>query len=503
MSTNMPESQRHGSLINILFALLAIMSLSLISCDSNDPRFATLTGTVQLINDTGNPANDPVDFSGVTITLFEAVPLDSTLVRINTEYPQIGVQISQETEFDHRGQLPVKSVVTKADGYYSISKVPGGTYNLVFEKAGWGFVYLYNVGAAKDDGTRSGHRKITDPGNTEDSPKTEIADVVLYPEVELPTVIIDSFSFKPGHHYFAANDTDFTAACSFEGGSYVHIKPGKRIRFLSTVITDSNSDLTRFDIDLEAGDQGYTQKWDSIHLLADNVSVSNWSVNHANGGIAVYGDNSSLTNSLISNSNNGVYAQGQNIDMSNLLYRDLSDRAIVLNQSTGSGTLKYFAAASVFLRCEYGVRTQGQAIGITNNYFNRCKNGVVSFSGYHTIQHNNFDMNVNAIVCNGSTIEISKNKFYHNTNSILFSRAYYSSWSNPRIKNNNFYQTSGYAINLNDVTTQNDIDASLNYWKSTDIDALIKDFYDLPALVHVVVYQPKLNNPDTQAGIIQ
>jgi len=44
---------------------------------------------------------DTTDFSGVTVSLNEPVELGTALVRINEEYPNIGVQISQETEFDH------------------------------------------------------------------------------------------------------------------------------------------------------------------------------------------------------------------------------------------------------------------------------------------------------------------------------------------------------------------------------------------------------------------
>ena len=52
--------------------------------------------------------------AGVTVSLYAPVELpvesrmpaaDTALVRINQEYPNIGVQISQETEFDQRERV--------------------------------------------------------------------------------------------------------------------------------------------------------------------------------------------------------------------------------------------------------------------------------------------------------------------------------------------------------------------------------------------------------------
>jgi hypothetical protein len=54
----------------------------------------TLTGTVKL--------EGQRDHSGVTVALYELAELDTSIVRLNQEYPNVAFPIFQVTEFDHR-----------------------------------------------------------------------------------------------------------------------------------------------------------------------------------------------------------------------------------------------------------------------------------------------------------------------------------------------------------------------------------------------------------------
>jgi hypothetical protein len=63
------------------------------------------------------------------------------VVRINQEYPNIGVQISQETEFDHREHEPLYTTLANADGSWKIENVTKGEYNVVAEKDSFGWRY--------------------------------------------------------------------------------------------------------------------------------------------------------------------------------------------------------------------------------------------------------------------------------------------------------------------------------------------------------------------------
>lgn len=97
----------------IMIICLLLPLLILTSCIK--PKTTSLSGTVLLENDTGDANLDPVDHAGVTIALYQPAQLDTTLTRINNEYPTTGVLISQETEFDHRLATPLKTALSGAD----------------------------------------------------------------------------------------------------------------------------------------------------------------------------------------------------------------------------------------------------------------------------------------------------------------------------------------------------------------------------------------------------
>ena len=104
-----------------------------------------MTGTVLLEGEQ--------DHSGITVALYELAELDTTILRYNREYPNVGFPISQATEFDHRFAEVVAETKTKADGTFKIEGIEEGTYNLVAEKAGFGWKYIYNISITKGSNT--------------------------------------------------------------------------------------------------------------------------------------------------------------------------------------------------------------------------------------------------------------------------------------------------------------------------------------------------------------
>ena len=77
------------------YFLLTILSLSL-ACSKHPtaPDTFSLAGTVHL--------EGQEDHSGVTVALYNLVEPDTAVVRLQKEFPFVGVPISQQTEFDHR-----------------------------------------------------------------------------------------------------------------------------------------------------------------------------------------------------------------------------------------------------------------------------------------------------------------------------------------------------------------------------------------------------------------
>ena len=123
----------------VILALLFISFIALVTCHKNPtaPKTGTLTGTVYVEGEQ--------DHSGITVALYKLAELDTTILRYNREYPNVGLSISQATEFEHRLGEVAAEAKTKQDGSFEIDGVEEGTYNLVAEKDGFGWKYLYPV----------------------------------------------------------------------------------------------------------------------------------------------------------------------------------------------------------------------------------------------------------------------------------------------------------------------------------------------------------------------
>ena len=122
-----------------ILTLLFICFIAQGTCHKNPtaPKTGTLTGTVYLEGEQ--------DHSGITVALYKLAELDTTILRYNREYPNVGLPISQATEFDHRLGEVAAEAKTKKDGSFEIDGVEEGTYNFVAQKQGYGWKYVYPV----------------------------------------------------------------------------------------------------------------------------------------------------------------------------------------------------------------------------------------------------------------------------------------------------------------------------------------------------------------------
>ena len=111
------------------YFLLTILSLSF-ACSKSPTRPDTfsLAGTVHL--------EGQEDHSGVMVALYHLVELDTAVVRLQKEFPFVGVPISQQTEFDHRMGEAVYMIKTKSDDSFHFSEV---------EKNIFAYYYLFST----------------------------------------------------------------------------------------------------------------------------------------------------------------------------------------------------------------------------------------------------------------------------------------------------------------------------------------------------------------------
>ena len=80
---------------------------------------------------------EETNHAGITVALYKLAELDTTILRYNREYPNVGFPISQATEFacpvrdkisnrDHRLSEVVVESNTGADGSFKIENVSEG-----------------------------------------------------------------------------------------------------------------------------------------------------------------------------------------------------------------------------------------------------------------------------------------------------------------------------------------------------------------------------------------
>lgn len=504
------------SILHSQFSIILILfiSLLLISCNSSTaPKTGSLSGAVTLVNDTDNPSLDPADFSGVTVAIYRLAVLDTTIVRINQEYPNIGVQISQETEFDHRLQNPVAVATTDPVGSFSLSKLPVGTYNLVAMKQGWGYQYHYQINLSQGENTINSNRvpwsslPATATSRTKES-------IILYPEIVMPAVSHQELTFKHGKHYVFPGNSIIIAPAVIETGAVLRIAPGCDLNFVSSISVLASAGAERFTVTSDAFSYTTTAK-DSIYCF-DKIkltSVDGYTISHAkisnlqNGiqsqaGIIAYEDmvfadggtsivsglaNVTLTHSLIRRFNQ----IGQNFyntaNITNNIYHDNPYKCIL-----------FFEVSAT----------------VTNNYFVKNYIGVQPFRGAVLISNNNFDSNFIGVSPCTSDPQIINNNFYSGTYSIELN-AYLAqtgtiTYCNPYISGNNFFSKSrhlnrqgrnGLYLHDNFYPYGNvlQIQCPNNYWNSmSPIDVIFPTTnYDN------LNYTPIRSIPNPNAGIHQ
>ena len=467
-------------LITVLIALLGLTSCK--SCTK--PNTGSISGSVILENDTADSGLDPIDFTGITISLYQTVGLDTTLVRLNGAYPGIGVTLDQELGFDPTAAEPVFSTTTDAAGDYVFKEVPYGSYNLIGSKDGWGTVFRYDINVANNN-------------------ETSVVNFTMYPLVTLDSYIDSPITFKQDHTYKALNDVSIVGSCSFLGNSRINLARNVQISIFGEITSDIDSGYTHFSpLDTGSGSDEY-YRWNTIKVYSTNQTLHNMFCWGATTGISLLGNDCTVSNSYFRLSDDGIYAGAPRTNILNCSFDRMSSKAVFYDQGVHSPTINHVLENNIIYTCLNGLRTQGQAIRIKNNYFISNSNAIFSFSTfYHIIENNNFDQNETAIICAGTQIPIQFDNFFENPVSIDLSGAWYGGVTQPTMNNNNFYQRTGYAIKVLPLMTQSkDFDATLSYWKATDIDAIIYDNLDYAPVYQRVIYLPKRNQPVANCGI--
>lgn len=485
-----PSRTSHHLQVIVSFSILLIVSSFFTSCTSTTkPKTGSLSGQITLINDTGDQLLDPVDFSGVSVAIYNLAVLDTAIVRINQEYPQIGVLISQETEFDHRLQEPVIVCTTSTEGEYSVDKLTPGIYNVVFIKSGWSVTYLYQV-------------VVTDHGNTE-SPS-----VILYPTRMIQGVVSGSFTFANGRDYLINADCTFVDAVGIENGTQIYLSEGATARFYGNV---------EFD---DSASQESTDAWrvTSSHGIYANNEILDINSHLANS-LVFYQDDISIRNGTISFLSNGIHLDTINASISSMRLRYMGSAisCVQSNVNIGMSSISHTAGTVISVISFNGLLNVSDNIikdgiigvspltsgsySISNNYITGLATAIDTSSNLGAIQHNAFSNNSTDLKLYQAYADVSYNSFYLSLTQTI--RMHYVT---SQISNNNFISTTGYFFNLlsnppSYSSVSNDVDARNNYWKNANFMDFIVDNHSNSICPHTVIVNPKRNTPVPGCGI--
>lgn len=496
-----PSFKKAFPAILILSSLLIMLFLS--GCGGTNPQTGSLTGTVKLVNDSGDPDNDLVDYSGITVALYEAAALDTVIVRINREFPNIGIPISQETEFDHRLHNPVASTQTDGTGSFKFSKLKTGRYNLVYYKDGWGIRYLHNLYVDKGENSL--------PSNN--SKRGE--SLTLYPQYSIPTTIQEAFVCKENHTYTAMDDALFLGNLTIESGVNILISRGSKITVAGNLYTAATG--PKWKITSLNGFMGATfteptagDRFGRFALLEGHgTHVQNGIITNMQDGLIFNGNNCKIDDMFFRNCGTAVLLFGNGLTYKNNIISNCDDRA---NYLTGSATIQNNIVAGnhdAFI-------LQENSFDFSNNYLIDNWVGIRPIYGNVHIHHNTFHRNKYGISPMASDPLIENNNFYGSTRYCIQTQTNYVQlsfdYSNPVVHFNNFFTQDRIVFSLypdhhqgyhasSTPGIKNDIDATNNYWKAANVPDVLYDSEDDDKVRYSIIYLPKRGTPVANAGI--
>ncbi len=452
--------------------LLIFLSVVFSTCTKNltESESFSLTGKVTL--------EGQADHSGITVALYPLVELDTAIVNMQKRFPTVGIPISQATEFDHRLSEPVYQAKTDKDGNYILYNIPQDEYNLVVEKKGFGWHYLYNV-------TNS-----TKPEN-----------IKLLPEIEVQGSLGEYTVWNENQHFVIIDDITVpeNATLVIEPGVVARFNGYFKLTVLGNlIVSGSETAMVNFTHNRVVNfSTSNAELWEKINIQGINSSGQ---INYAiftffENGLKCdigflnikYSKFKQVNKSNISNSKTCLFLEKEaNSNIENNIIE--SNYLGILAGSKSNGEIKnnffyikrdYFIdkeliknAKSIYCNLAYQVISDNifMNIGncaisscyasntiISNNYFQNCYNSI---DVYNFMELNDFCSIVN-------------NTFVSTVMKCI------KSWEGIiNINNNNFFNTNNNPILTLVGFPLYNIDAKNNYWEVFSVDEIQRRILD-------------------------
>ena len=425
--------------------------------------------------------------SGVQAMLFLPVSVDSE--ELPPDRATVGVEISQQTDFDHRLAAQVATATTGPDGYFQFKEVPQGCYVLVLSKRGFGWRYTFDV-----------------------SPSCSLPPVHLWKEQQVRGRISEDTTWLADHHYIVRGDIEVApeVCLTIEPGVWVRFDGYWRFQVRGRLLAKGEQDSPiTFTTNQGAWSYHLPQKgdWDRIQFeSAEQGNILRWvRVEWANRGISCVDSSPQIQNSIIRHcAESGIAA--------NLFSIPKIERCLIA--CCGSGvTMETNSAPIIFCNLLLDNEETGIAAKlfsspqILNNWIAGNSTAVdISYGASALIEHNVIKNGKQGVKANqAKEIEVE-----HNIVEAQSSAAFYFATGTTvtNFTGNNVVGSLGWYIYLGGGYMP-DVVATGNWWGTINravIAAKIRDGNDIPPNSRQnlgrVVFEPFESAPVQEAGLL-
>jgi hypothetical protein len=454
-----------------------------------DSKNGTLSGNIMLIDSNNEPLDE---LSNVTIALYKSTKIDTSLIRINNQHPNIGIRLCQNTEFDHRGMTAYKISTTDSKGRFSFNKVPEGNYNLIILQGEKYYARTVDLSINKNQ-------------------DTYIDTIEIRPMVRLSGFVMEPYQFRKNRTYLVEDDCTFMSDVLIEGGTNIFINAGVNLSFVEhvNIVQIDNVEYWRIDtashlFDIYGDILTIDDYFGSVRFNANNQKISDGQIKHSVNGLNISGNNCEIYNIDVNTHVAGISFSAGPSHINRLLMRKTSNRGLQIMSMSDST----YVENSVFYDNEDAVILYvGGGYYVKNNYFQDNKTAIYPQNCSGFIQNNSFFNNEFDITQYIATANVQFNTFYLSKVWSIYPRRFIT------LKNNNFYASNLYFINIrregasgNSCVSTN-VDATMNYWKPIDLYPYILDGnhnHNYPPerqCRHFVITEPRLSRPVAGAGV--
>jgi len=472
----------------ILLVLGAVILVNLSCSNSDEPTSGDIVGFAVKSGQTNH--------SGITVKLYHEVPPNSQMTSVLRQYGTLGFAITQSCLFDHRAETVLRTVTTDSTGRFVFQDVNDGDYNIVADNPGYGFRYALEISV-------NGNEVRPD-------------SMILYLIEEPPTLIAENTTWQTGHHYRILQDVQVAE------GTTLTIEPGAVIRFAGPI------GYTKIDVRGYLASLGNSN--DFVRWIRENTDLP-WNQVNIQSSAA---DQNSIVYNLFDGGTIGLRCSGSDLSLHSSLFRNCSSSGVSVSDVADFQTMNcIFMDCTTGLVCTYSDQgtiayslwyNDGTGISCTtssfpdihDNWFANCAEGIF-LQNVQPGVGDSLIIEANLIELCGIGIRASGSSFgYFRYNIIrdcdwvaIQIRPITGGYSQPVIQYNNLtgVGNSRHLLELSLVVNDHDVDATNNWWGTTNINTIENLIYDGRdngnSATGVVNYIPIRTAPVPGAGISQ